>query len=412
MQPRVYALATMDTKGEELAYVAQCLQRAGLAVTTVDVGTRAAPAMAPDIDRARVASFHPQGSAAALDQTDRGRAVAAMSVALEHFLRAEFDAGHVAGAIGLGGSGGTSLIAPALRALPIGTPKILVSTVASGNVAGYVGSSDLLMFPSIVDIAGLNRVSRQVLARAAAALAGMLQHPAPPQDDVRPAIGMTMFGVTTPCVDAVRRALDARGFDCLVFHATGVGGRSMEKLVEAGLIQGVLDITTTEVADQIVGGIFPAGEERFDTIVARGVPYVVSVGALDMVNFGALESVPAEFRERRLHVHNPNITLMRTTPEENRQCARWIADKLNRSRVPIEVLLPLQGVSALDAPGQPFHDPAADAALFDELTSAIMPEVCPAVQRLDLHINDAAFAEALCEAFLRRWQAARPATAP
>jgi uncharacterized protein (UPF0261 family) len=405
MPTAVYAVATMDTKGEELEFVADRLADAGAAVVTVDVGTRGAPTRPPAVSRETVAACHPDGAVAVLGQTDRGNAVAAMAVALREFLVREAAAGRVAGVIGLGGSGGTALITPAMRALPVGLPKVMVSTVAGGNVGPYVGNSDVIMVPSVVDVAGLNAVSRRVLANAAHAVAGMATRPPPPVGD-RPAVAMTMFGVTTPCVDAVRRALEADGFDCLVFHATGTGGRTMEKLVEAGMVRGVLDVTTTEVADEVVGGVFPAGPGRFDAILAAGVPYVMSLGALDMVNFGATDTVPAEFRGRRLHVHNPQVTLMRTTAEENRRFARWIAGKVNRSTAPLTILVPEGGVSAVDAPGQPFHDPEADAALFDELERAVEQTPTRVVRRLPLHVNDPAFAEALVRAFQDLWHAA------
>lgn len=401
--PTVYAVATMDTKGAELAFVADRLSAAGVAVVTVDVGTGSDPTLRPDVDRTQIAACHSGGAAAVIGLTDRGQAVEAMSVALEAFLRSEHAAGRVGGVIGLGGSGGTALITRAMRALPIGLPKVMVSTVAGGNVAAYVGSSDLVMFPSIVDVAGLNSVSRRVLANAANALAGMVSGEVAAGESDRPAIGMTMFGVTTPCVDRVRRALEADGFDCLAFHATGTGGRTMEKLVEAGLIRGVLDITTTEVADEVVGGVFPAGPDRFDAILSARVPYVMSLGALDMVNFGAMSAVPEEFKGRRLHVHNPQVTLMRTTPEENVRFARWIAGKLCRASSPVTLLIPEKGVSAIDAPGQTFHDPAADAALFTELErlAAHMPKVT--IKRLPYHINDLEFSESLVATFRESW---------
>jgi uncharacterized protein (UPF0261 family) len=322
-----------------------------------------------------------------------------MSRSLTRYLSSEHEAGRVAGVIGIGGSGGTSLITTAMRALPVGLPKLMVSTVASGNTAPYVDCSDIAMMYSVVDVAGLNAVSRRVLANAAHAMAGMVQHEVS-MPQTRPAIGMTMFGVTTPCVNAVREALDGRGFDCLVFHATGTGGRAMEKLVESGLIQGVLDITTTEVADEIGGGVFPAGPDRFDKIIDRGIPYVISLGALDMVNFGAMETVEKRFADRRLHVHNAQVTLMRTTPDENREIARWIARKLNRATSHVTVLIPERGVSAIDAPGQPFHDPAADAALFDELAACVHQDELRRIVRLPYHINDKPFAEHLVDEFL------------
>jgi len=406
----VYSIATMDTKGDELWFVRGCLHECGLDVIMIDVGTKGEHRIPADVTRQRIAARHPQGVDAVLGQTDRGKAVAAMAVALEAFLREEHANGRVAGAIGLGGSGGTALIAPALRALPIGVPKVMVSTVAGGNVAGYVGSSDIVMFPSIVDVAGINAVSRRILANAANALAGMVKFEGAAatkenQAAERPAIGMTMFGVTTPCVDTVRKALEAAGFDCLVFHATGTGGRTMEKLVEAGMIRGVLDVTTTEVADEVVGGVFPAGPERFEAILKAGVPYVMSLGALDMVNFGAMETVPEKFRGRKLHVHNPQVTLMRTTPDENRQFARWIAGKINRSTTPATMLIPERGVSLIDALGQPFHDTEADAALFEELERAVEQTPTRVIRRLPMNINDPEFAAALVEAFQAQWNA-------
>lgn len=394
MPGRIYAVATLDTKGAELDYVRQCLETAGAPVTTVDVGTAGPPAITPDIPRDQL-----RPDQAELSAGDRGRAVAAMSRALTTFLQAEHAAGRVAGVIGLGGSGGTALISAALRALPIGLPKLIVSTVASGNTAPYVDCSDITLMYSVVDVAGLNVVSRRVLANAAHAMAGMVLNR--PVDSVsRPAIGMTMFGVTTPCVTRVREALEQRGFDCLVFHATGAGGRAMEALVDSGLIQGVLDITTTEVADELVGGVFPGGPHRFEKLLARQVPLVLSLGALDMVNFGAIDTVPPQFRNRKLHVHNANVTLMRTSVDENRQIAAWIADKLNRSTADLRVLVPEGGVSLIDVPGQPFHDPEADAALFDELEQRLHVTDQRRLIRLPCAINAPEFADALVHEFL------------
>jgi len=398
----------MDTKGRELAFVAECLRAAGVCVVAVDVGTMSSPALSPNVDRAVVAGCHPsaEGRITALAQGDRGGAIAAMSRALVAFLVGEHEAGRLAGVIGIGGSGGTALITPAMQALPIGVPKVMVSTVASGNVAPYVGSSDIMLMYSVVDVSGLNAVSRRVLGNAAGALAGMVQYRVS-SGAGKPTLGMTMFGVTTPCVNLVRETLEERGFDCLVFHATGTGGRAMEKLVDAGLIAGVLDVTTTEVADEIVGGILACGPDRFEAILRAKIPCVLSLGALDMVNFGAPETVPERFRGRRLHSHNAQVTLMRTTPDENRRCARWIAAKLNRAEAPFEVLIPEKGVSALDAPGLPFYDPEADAALFDELESAVERGPGRSIRRLPLHINDPAFALALVESFLALDQAWR-----
>jgi uncharacterized protein (UPF0261 family) len=404
--PRINAVGTMDSKGQQLAFVAACMSEAGVAVTVVDVGVQSDPALTADISRGNVASFHPDGIAAVLGLADRGQAVTAMSEALVEFLRREHAGGKVAGVIGIGGSGGTALIAPAMRALPVGLPKVLVSTVASGNTAPYVGATDLTMMYSVVDVAGLNRVSRRVLANAAHAIAGMVRH-APPAASEKPAVGMTMFGVTTPCVTAARQKLESLGYECLVFHATGTGGQAMEKLVESNLLGGVLDITTTEVADEVVGGVFAAGPARFDAIFQKRVPCVMSVGAMDMVNFGAKDTVPDRFGRRKLHVHNANVTLMRTTPQENRQFARWIARKINAADSPLTILIPEGGVSALDAPDKPFWNPEADWALFDTLEQEVTPSPSRRIIRLPHHINDPPFAQALVDAYLELTHARR-----
>ncbi len=392
MNPVVYTVGTMDTKGDELAFVTQCLKDAGLAVKMVDVGTLSPPSIQPDVSREQVLAGR------WISADDRGSAVTAMGEALTGFLLGEQSSGKVAGVIGIGGSGGTALITAAMRALPIGLPKLMVSTVASGNTAPYVDCSDITMMYSVVDIAGLNVVSQRVLANAAHAIAGMVSHRFELRNSRR-CLGMTMFGVTTPCVTAVREQLEKKGYDCLVFHATGTGGRAMEQLVQSGLIRGVLDITTTEVADEIVGGVFPAGPNRFDALIRQRVPLVLSLGALDMVNFGGIDTVPERFRDRNLHVHNAQVTLMRTTADENRLFARWIADKLNRSDYPLAILIPLRGLSMLDAEGQPFYDPQADAALFEELESRIEQSEQRRIVRLPYHINDSEFSQALVEEF-------------
>jgi uncharacterized protein (UPF0261 family) len=395
----IYVAGTCDTKGSELAYVTQLIRAAGVAAALVDLSTggpEGKPAAAADIAPGEVAACHPQG-AAAVFTGDRGSAVAAMAEAFERFIAGRRD---VSGLIGLGGSGGTALIAPAMRALPVGVPKLMVSTIASGNVAPYVGPSDIAMMYSVTDIAGLNRISRVVLANAARAIAGMAASGPPPADDLedKPALGITMFGVTTPCVTRLTRHL-AEDWDCLVFHATGTGGQAMEKLVSSSLMAGVIDVTTTEVADLLMGGIFPCGEDRFGAVQCMKVPCVVSCGALDMVNFGARETVPERYRHRLLYRHNPQVTLMRTTAEENARMGRWIAERLDRCAGRISLLIPERGVSALDAPGQPFHDPAADAALFSALEAGIRPIADRQVVRLPLHINDDAFADALAAHF-------------
>ena len=395
----VYAIATMDTKAAELEFVRSALNQAGVSVVTVDVGTSqppsTAPTTTPTISRDDI--WRSLGTDAAIPD-DRASAVRQMAVALRTFLVNEVAQGRVSGVIGLGGSGGTSLITTAMRTLPIGMPKLMVSTVASGNVAPYVDSCDITMMYSVVDVAGLNAVSETILSNAAHAMVGMVNQPHRTRTS-RQAVGMTMFGVTTPCVTAVRNQLESDGYDCLVFHATGTGGRSMEQLVASGLISAVLDITTTEVADEVVGGIFPGGPNRFEKLLAAKVPLVLSLGALDMVNFGALSTVPEKFRSRKLHVHNDQVTLMRTSIVENRQIAAFIAGKLNQSIAPLRLLIPERGLSSIDIPGQPFYDPAADAALFDELDRLLKVTPDRQLIRLPFDINADQFSTALVEQF-------------
>jgi uncharacterized protein (UPF0261 family) len=389
---RVYVAGTCDTKRQELAYLKALIAARGVPAVIVDLSTR--DGGGGDISASEVAACHPDG-AAAVFTGDRGSAVAAMALAFERFALGRAD---LAGLIGLGGSGNTTLVTQAMRALPIGVPKLMVSTVASSNVAPYVGPSDIAMMYSVTDVAGLNRISRRILANAAHAIAGMAQGEAPDAADDRPAIGLTMFGVTTPCVTRVTEMLSDR-YDCLVFHATGTGGQSMEKLADSGLLAGVIDVTTTEVADLLMGGLFPCTEDRFGAIIRSGLPYVGSCGALDMVNFGAMATVPERFRGRTLYVHNPNVTLMRTTPEENARIGRWIGERLNRCDGPVRFLLPEGGVSLIDAPGKPFFDPAADAALFAALEATVLQTDRRRLLRLPHALNDPAFAAALAQNF-------------
>lgn len=390
----VYVIGTGDTKGAELGYLAASIEAAGVDATLVDVGTT--PHDSPgDVTPEEVAAHHPDG-ADAVRSDDRGEAVAAMAVALERYVLANQD--RIAGIIGAGGSGGTALVTPSMRALPVGVPKVMVSTVASADVSPYVGPADIAMMYSVTDVAGLNRISRRVLGNAAHAIAGMVSHTVPDAANDLPAVGLTMFGVTTPLVTALADALSGR-YDPLVFHATGTGGQSMEKLVDSHMVAAVLDMTTTEVADHVVGGVFSAGPGRFDAIARTGVPYVGSVGAVDMVNFGARDTVPERFSDRLLHVHNPQVTLMRTTVEENVAIAEFIAGKLNACEGPVRFLLPTGGVSLIDAPGQPFHDPDADAALFDTIEARVEQTANRTVERIDANINDDAFVAAVLERF-------------
>jgi uncharacterized protein (UPF0261 family) len=390
----VFVVGTADTKEAELRYVQSVIEARGLATTFVDVGTTPHESAA-DVSPEEVAAAHPDGPGAVRSE-DRGEAVAAMAVAFEHYVVANVD--RVAGIIGAGGSGGTALVTPAMRALPIGVPKLMVSTVASANVAPYVGPADIAMMYSVTDVAGLNRISRVVLGNAANAVAGMVADPIVRSHDDLPALGLTMFGVTTPLVTALVEALCDR-FDPLVFHATGTGGQSMEKLVDSGMVCAVLDMTTTEVADQLVGGVFPGGPDRMGAVSRTGVPYVGSVGAVDMVNFGGIETVPGRFAERNLHVHNPQVTLMRTTPDENVAIGSFIAAKLNACDGPVRFLLPEGGVSLIDAPGQPFHDPEADEALFSTLEAEVDQTADRVLRRVPHNINDEPFVAAVLAAF-------------
>ncbi|OLL71473.1 Transcriptional regulator [Pseudonocardia sp. Ae168_Ps1] len=391
-----YVIGTSDTKAAELGFVAGLVESAGVAVCRVDVSTSGsgpgAGEPAPDVGAAEVAAHHPGGTSAVFTG-DRGSAVQAMAEALRAFLAGRDDVG---GVLGLGGSGGTALVTPAMRDLPVGVPKLMVSTVASGDTAPYVGASDIAMLYAVTDVAGLNRISRRVLGNAAHMIAGAVAAPVPDGDAGLAAVGVTMFGVTTPCVTAVRERLGDE-VDALVFHATGSGGASMEKLVDDGLVDSVLDLTTTEVADLLVGGVMAAGEDRLGAVARTGVPWVGSCGALDMVNFGAVATVPDRFDGRLLYEHNANVTLMRTTVEENRGIGEWLAHRLNGFTGPWLFLLPLGGVSALDAPGQAFHDPAADAALFAAIESGVdEPE---RVRRIPHHVNDPEFADAVLAAW-------------
>jgi uncharacterized protein (UPF0261 family) len=390
----VYVVGTLDTKRLELLYVRDVIEATGLETVVVDVGTTGHASTA-DVGPDEVARHHPDG-AKAVASSDRGEAVSAMAVAFESFVRANEAA--IAGIVGIGGSGGTALITPGMRALPVGRPKVMVSTVASGNVAPYVGPADIAMMYSVTDVAGLNRISRQVLGNAANAVAGMVNNPVPASTSDLRAIGLTMFGVTTPLVTQLVEDLKSR-YDPLVFHATGTGGQSMEKLVDSGMVFAVLDMTTTEVADLLVGGVFPAGPDRLGAIARTGIPYVGSCGALDMVNFGARDTVPAMFADRLFHVHNPQVTLMRTTPDENTAFGEFIAGKLNECDGPVQFLLPEGGVSLLDAQGQAFFDPEADEALFAALEAGVEQTEDRRVVRIPHNINDPEFAAAVLAAF-------------
>jgi uncharacterized protein (UPF0261 family)/ABC-type branched-subunit amino acid transport system ATPase component len=399
----VIVAGTLDTKGDELRFIRDQIAGAGVRVLLVDLSTSGGPSPA-DVPPHHVAAYY-RGGPNAVFTGDRGAAITAMAEAFEAWIKRHEPVG---GLISAGGSGGSSLVAPAMRALPIGVPKVLISTVASGNVAPYVGPSDIMMLYSVTDVAGLNSVSRQVLGNGAAAIVGMVRARAasvererrPTTRGGKPAIGLTMFGVTTPCVDAIVDALE-EDFECLVFHATGVGGQSMEKLVDSGALVGVIDITTTEVCDLLLGGVLPATEDRFGAIARMRVPYIGSCGALDMVNFGPMDTVPERYRGRTLQVHNPTVTLMRTTSEENARIGRWIGERLNRMDGPVRFYLPEGGVSALDSPGRPFSDPTADVELFRALETTVRQTSSRRLIRMPEHINDPRFAAEIAAEFRR-----------
>ena len=387
----VYLLATLDTKGPEADFVRQRLVELGIGVVVVDTGCLGAPAIAADIPREQVFAAAGTTLEALREKNDRGEAVARAADGAANIVLAAHQRGEVDGVIALGGSAGTTIGTTAMRALPLGAPKLMVSTLASGQVRPYVGDKDILMLNSVVDIAGINRISRRILSNAAAAMAGMARSPAPATKDDKPLVAATMFGVTTPCVQRAREVLEAAGYEVLVFHATGNGGQAMESLIRDRLIAGVLDITTTEMADELVGGVLSAGPSRLTAAAECGVPQVVSVGATDMVNFGPRDTVPEKFAHRKFHIHNPTITLMRTTVDECAQLGAEIAQKTSASKGPAVVMLPLQGVSAIDREGQPFDDPTAREALFDAIRNN-RGDV--ELNELPCHINDPEFADA------------------
>jgi uncharacterized protein (UPF0261 family) len=386
----VVLLGTMDTKGREYGFVRDRLRAAGLDVIVVDCGILGEPQIRPDVSRDEVAGAVGADAALLASVADRGAAVQTMSRGAEHVLKRLFGEGNLQGAMALGGGGGTSIAARAFQALPFGVPKIIVSTMASGDTRPYVGESDVVLFPSVVDIAGLNRISERVLSNAAAAMAGMIGAPSLPESRQKRLIAASMFGVTTPCVTEGRKLLETQGYEVLTFHMTGTGGRTLEQLVDNGLVAGVFDMTTTELADELVGGVLSAGPVRLTRSGDPPVPRVISVGALDMVNFGPMESVPPQFRARKLYVHNATVTLMRTTPEECTAIGRVLAERVSGLAAPVAVILPLRGISAIAVAGGVFHDPAADAALFAAVKGGLRQDI-PLVE-MDVDINDPSFA--------------------
>lgn len=388
---RIYVVGTADTKGEELAFLAEKIRALGADPLVVDVGTRA-PTIPPEVGAAEVAKFGPPGL---LEGTDRGVAVAGMAEAFAQFVITRDD---IAGMVGIGGGGGTSIVTSGMRKLPIGLPKVMVSTLASGDVGPYVGVSDIVMMPSVTDLAGLNRISRVILSNAALAVVAMSANPTMVEPATKLAVGLTMFGVTTPAVTQIVELLTG-AVEPLVFHATGTGGKTMEMLVDSGLVGALIDVTTTEVCDYLLGGVLPAGPERLDCLSRRPVPYVGSVGACDMVNFWAPETVPPHYADRLFYAHNANVTLMRTSADECRAIGEWIGGKLNAAVGPVRFLLPLRGVSALDIEGGAFRDAEADAELFEAIERTVQWSSDRQLIRLGCHINDPSFAEAAVRAF-------------
>ncbi len=395
--PTILLIGTLDTKGAEYAFVRERLRAEGCAVLLMDGSTRGTPLTMPDISRARVAAAANADLDALANSTDRNANTEIMARGAAKLALELHQDGNLHGILGMGGSGGSVLASHVMRALPVGVPKLLVSTLASGDTRPYIGQSDIAMLYSVVDIAGVNRISERILSNAAAAIAGMARayQTFQPSSGAKPLIAATMFGVTTPCVTEARRVLEERGYEVIVFHATGSGGLSMEALIESGYFVGVLDVTTTELADELVGGVLSAGAHRLEAAGRVGIPQVVSLGALDMVNFGARESVPEPFAGRRLHQHNATVTLMRTTAEECAELGAIIAGKLNAARGAVSVFVPLKGFSMIDVEGMPFYDRVADAALIGALKAKVRPEI--ELIELPYEINDRAFAQAMAE---------------
>ncbi len=391
----IAVLGTLDSKGEEHAFVADRIRARGHRPLLIDVGTGDSPSITPDYTRVQVAAAAGLDLAELLARKDRGECVVAMSEAAPIFLAKLVADGVIDGVISLGGGGGTAIATAAMRALPLGFPKLMVSTLAAGNTAPYLGTKDIVMMPSITDVAGLNRLSRRIFSRAAGAICGMVEAEID-SDGSRPLVVASMFGNTTACVTEAKQILEEAGYEVLVFAATGAGGRSMEALIESGLVAGALDLTTTEWADELVGGALNAGPDRLDAVAKAKIPAVIAPGCLDMVNFGERTSVPAKFAGRNFYIHNPQVTLMRTTPDECAELGHIIANKVNRYEAPAAILIPKKAISVISAAGQPFHDPAADEALF----TAIRDHAKVPVEEFDEEINSPVFARACAEKLL------------
>ena len=398
MARTVVILGTMDTKGEEFAYVKRLIESHGVNTLIVDTGVLEEPKLKPDVPREEVAQAGGKSITELVEKKDRGEAMEVMSRGAAVVVDSLYKEGKLDGVISMGGSGGTAVATAGMRALPVAVPKVMVSTVASGDVSPYVSTRDISMIPSVVDVAGLNPISREIFANAAGAIAGMVKTDAEQVAQQKPLVAATMFGNTTPCVDRAREKVEEAGYDVLVFHCTGTGGRTMEDLIADGFISGVLDLTTTEWADQLVGGVFAAGPTRLEAAANAGIPQVIAPGCVDMVNFGAMDTVPEKFKEREFYQWNPNVTLMRTTPEENRKMGRIFAEKANASSGPVVFMLPLKGVSMLDLKGEIFHSPEANDAIFGAIRENVGTHI-PVIE-MDVDINDPAFSNRAAQELL------------
>jgi len=393
---KIVIVGTLDTKGEEFQYVKDIIEGEGLETIVVDAGVLGEAYFEPDINRSEVAEAGGQSIEELVEAEDRGRSMEVMSEGAAKIVEDLYAEGKLAGIISLGGSAGTTIGTSAMKRLPVGIPKVMVSTLASGDTRPYVGTKDITMMYSVVDILGVNSLSSEILSNAAFAVAGMVKGKKPQPKEKRPLIAATMFGVTTPCVEKAREYLEEQGYEVLVFHATGTGGKAMENLVEEGFISGVLDITTTELCDELVGGVLSAGPDRLEAAGREGVPQVVSTGALDMVNFGPIDTVPEKFKNRNLYKHNPTVTLMRTTLEENKKLGEIISEKLNKAKSKTALFLPLKGVSMIDAEGQPFYGVEEDKMLFETLRKNIDQNKVELIEK-EMHINDEEYALALAK---------------
>ena len=403
--PTIAILGTFDSKGPEHAFVAELLKRKGFEILLVDVGCLEGTLLPVDVKAAEVAAFSGEDWRAVFSRKDRGECVSLMARAAPVFLAEAVAAGRIQGVISLGGGGGTAIATAAMRALPVGFPKVMVTTLASGNTAPYVGTKDVVLFPAVVDVSGINRVSRVIFENAAGAIGGMVEAAEARKSDSaqeRPLVVASMFGNTTVCVNKAKERLESAGFEVLVFHATGTGGRAMESLIETGLVSGVLDVTTTEWADELAGGILSAGPGRLEAAGRGRVPTIVTPGCLDMVNFGEPKSVPAKYSKRKFYFHNPQVTLMRTSPAECAKLGAILAAKVNAYKGPVSVLLPLRAVSIISAKGQPFYDPKADAALFEAIRADLNKRI-PLIE-MDVVVNEPVFAEACASELLRLMQ--------